>query len=115
MAAKTIIAATMAAISISAHADGIGDLAGADKAKHLAVSAAISSAARVSGMSEWGAVGAAMVPGLAKELYDSRRGGSGWSNADLLADLVGAYLGSKIAGLIIGPGTVSYSVSLNLL
>ena len=32
----------------------------------------------------------AMIPGIAKEAYDSRSGGSGWDNEDLLADFVGA-------------------------
>lgn len=36
----------------------------------------------------------AMVPGLAKELYDgTRKGRSGFDAKDLLADLVGAYVG----------------------
>ena len=32
----------------------------------------------------------AMIPGIVKEAYDSRAGGSGWDNEDLLADFVGA-------------------------
>lgn len=35
----------------------------------------------------------AMVPGLAKEVFDSRKGGSGFSRADLAADALGAAAG----------------------
>lgn len=37
-----------------------------------------------------------MVPGVGKEVIDSRKGGSGWSWPDLLADLIGTALGAAI-------------------
>ena len=39
------------------------------------------------------AFGAAMVPGIAKELLDARKGGSGFDTKDLMADAIGAALG----------------------
>jgi uncharacterized protein YfiM (DUF2279 family) len=45
----------------------------------------------------------ALVPGLAKEVFDTRAGGSGWSNGDLVADALGAaagvYLVLQVAAL----------------
>ena len=39
------------------------------------------------------AFGAAMVPGIAKELLDAQKGGSGFDTKDLMADAIGAALG----------------------
>lgn len=74
-----------------------------DKAKHVAVSAAIGAAVKVAnpGMSDLEATGWALLPGLAKEAYDARRGGSGFSFEDLAADAVGAYLGVRGAGWVL--------------
>jgi uncharacterized protein YfiM (DUF2279 family) len=47
--------------------------------------------------------GIAIAAGLAKEAYDSRSGGTGWSWSDLGADAVGAAAGAGVTGLVIGP------------
>lgn len=43
----------------------------------------------------------AMLPGIAKELYDTRSGGSGWSYKDLVADAVGAAAGVAFTMVIL--------------
>ena len=66
-----------------------------DKVQHFVTSAAFG-ALTVAARPDWSAstpVAVAMLPGLAKELYDSRRGGGGFSAADLVADGLGAYAG----------------------
>ena len=42
------------------------------------------------------ATGLAIIPGVAKELYDSRPQGTGFSYKDLTADLVGSLVGVSI-------------------
>lgn len=92
---RTIILA-LAAASISCHAD---EWTGQDKAKHFAVSAAIGAAIKAStDLSDNQALALAMVPGLLKEANDSRQGGSGWSNKDIVWNLAGAYVGIKATG-----------------
>lgn len=91
---------------------------GKDKPDHLVGSAALglASAALVTDarssatLREWGCGtdcqrwALALVPGVAKEAWDSRRGGPGnWSWKDMLANGVGAYLGVKLGGWIFTP------------
>lgn len=79
-------------VSFNARAD---EWFGQDKAKHAAVSFALGVGAQTILPEDkpLAAFGLAMMPGIAKELSDSRAGGSGWSNKDLVADAVGAALG----------------------
>ena len=86
---------------------------GADKPKHFAVSAV--SAATVEGLfanslSPLQRFGLAMAPGVAKELADMRRGGSGFSGKDLVADAIGAASGMALHGLIIRPGFIGFQL-----
>jgi putative lipoprotein len=83
-----------------------------DKPKHLAVSAAMAGAFVAAGMSERQAFAASLAVGLAKELHDSRRGGSGFSGKDLAADALGAYMGAKLGGVIIRRNFVGYTWKL---
>lgn len=88
---RTIAVALMLTCS-AAHAD---EWLGRDKAKHAAVSFALGAGAQMI-LPEDKPVAAfalALMPGIAKELSDSRKGGSGWSNKDLVADAVGAAMG----------------------
>lgn len=94
-----------------AHADSFGT---PDKVKHFAVSAALGAAATVATKSDSKAIALALAPGLAKELYDARKGGSGFSWRDLVADAAGAYLGVKLGGLIIRPRFVGFSKDISL-
>lgn len=89
---KKLLIATAILIANTAHAD---EWLGQDKAKHAAVSFALGAGAQMI-LPEDKPVAAfalAMMPGIAKELSDSRKGGSGWSNKDLVADAVGAAMG----------------------
>lgn len=89
---KKILIAAALMFSTAAHAD---EWLGRDKAKHAAVSFALGAGAQMI-LPEDKPVAAfalAMMPGIAKELSDSRKGGSGWSNKDIVADAVGAAMG----------------------
>ena len=86
------IAFALMTLCTTAHAD---DWTGPDKVKHFGVSFALGAGAQMI-LPEDKPVAAfamAMMPGLAKELSDSRKGGSGFSVKDLAADAAGAALG----------------------
>lgn len=85
---------------------------GPDKQKHFAVSAAMASAAVAAGFTERQAFAASLAVGLAKELHDSRPGGTGFSGKDLAWDAAGAYLGAKLPGVIVRRGFIGYRWSL---
>lgn len=70
-----------------------------DKIAHASVSATLGSTARILVDDPWKAWAIAMAPGLVKELYDSRKGGTGFGVGDLIADGIGAAVGVKVAGL----------------
>lgn len=81
---------------------------GPDKAKHFAVSAGLGLAAAelarrdaLPCKGELCAVAAATVPGLLKELSDSRSGGSGFSYKDMAFNIAGAYVGVKLHGVFV--------------
>jgi len=82
-----------------------------DTAKHLGVSFALGIAgeqiaARIAPEMNSVALGTgmAMVPGLLKEIYDENRKSAkrpgGFSGKDLAADLVGAFSGAMLSGLV---------------
>lgn len=79
-----------------------------DKVVHATVSASLGSMARLVEPDPVKAWGLAMAPGLAKELYDARRGGTGFSVPDLIADAIGAYVGVRVAGLAISRNRITY-------
>lgn len=85
---------------------------GPDKPKHFAASAVMAAAVAAAGYSEREAFAASLAVGLAKELHDSRRGGTGFSGKDMAWNAAGAYLGAKLPGLIVGPGFVGWRWSL---
>lgn len=90
---KILFAVAILAVT-NAHAD---DWTGRDKAKHAAVSFALGAGAgAIMPDNKTEAFALAMLPGIAKELSDSRKGGSGWSNKDLIADALGAYVGVQL-------------------
>ncbi len=72
---------------------------GADKVLHFSASGAISMLATCLADREQAVIvgaGAGFGAGLAKEVYDARPGGSGFSGEDLLADGLGAGVGTAI-------------------
>lgn len=97
--AVTSWAAVVSNHSIGVQADGFG---GQDKLAHFALSAAAGATARAylgEDSSDTKAVAVAMIPGAVKELADAtRKGGTGWSNRDMVANLLGAVVGVKLTG-----------------
>lgn len=76
-----------------------------DKFYHFGVSAALGMGAKMLVEEDglpWKSFGLAVLPGLAKEIYDDKhKNGSGFSKSDLLADALGAALGVSIGNTII--------------
>ena len=101
--------ALLAATAFFAQTAGAGTIA-PDKWMHIGGTATVASATSYIFKNEpnrfWLGVGAGMAVGLAKELSDSRAGGSGFSNTDLAADLVGSVLGAYFVDSLLKP-TVS--------
>ncbi|MDN3921502.1 hypothetical protein [Roseateles violae] len=84
---------------------------GRDKYMHAGVSVALGAAARSQISDPLKAWAWAMAPGLAKEVYDARRGGTGFSVADLVADGIGAYVGVQLGGLLFSRHSITYTRS----
>lgn len=83
-----------------------------DKVKHAVVSAALGAAAAEAIGAGAGpdvcrecpkscAFGAALVPGLLKEISDSRPGGTGFDSKDMLANAAGALVGVHLHGFAV--------------
>lgn len=83
---------------------------GRDKELHFAGGAAVSSAVTAATGNEGAGFLAGLSMGVAKELADaaSRRGTPSWKDAIVTA--VGAYVGTKTTGLLIGPRHVSFRI-----
>ena len=64
-----------------------------DKGEHIAVSAGIGTVSGLVIKDKWTAFGLAMVPGIAKEIWDSQHPNHTASFKDLAADAVGAAVG----------------------
>lgn len=89
---KHLLLTLLLAVSLSATA---GDSwTGPDKKLHFGFSFVLGFAAG----NQWPdnkplAIGVAMIPGVVKEASDAQKGGSGWSNKDLVWDAIGAMSG----------------------
>lgn len=103
--ARQALAAALAVVCISAQA------VEQDKVKHAAVSAVFGAIAGASMDSKAAAFGIAMVPGLLKEIHDSRKDGSGFSGRDLAADAIGAALGVYVGNCVIRGRSLTCSFS----
>lgn len=97
---KKITIAFSLLLSLPAYADSWST---PDKPKHFAASALWGAGARIicQGCNDWQATALGTIPGLVKEIQDSRPGGSGFSTKDLIADIAGAYVGQKLTGVVI--------------
>ena len=102
------IAAGCAAVLLQAPA-GEAQPIGRDKYQHAAGSALLGAVARSQEPDPLKAWALAMVPGVIKELSDSRPGGTGFSVKDMAANAVGAYIGVKVGGLIFTRNRVTYT------
>ena len=112
MKAINLIAAC-ALLALTSAASAQDRWTGDDKPKHIAVSAfsaVVVESVFADSLTPLQRVGLAMVPGVAKELLDMRRGGSGFSGKDIAADFVGVLSGVAYHGLIIRPGYVGINV-----
>ena len=110
-ALKTLAACALLAWAAAASAQD--RWAGADKPKHVAVSAfsaVVVESLFAQTLHPVERFGLAMLPGVAKELADMRRGGSGFSSKDLVADAIGVASGMAFHGLVIRPGYVGINV-----
>jgi VanZ family protein len=94
------IAAACFAVLLTAPA-GQAQPIGRDKWLHAGGSAGLGVVAATLTEDRKRAWALAMAPGVAKELYDARPGGTGFSVPDLIADGVGAYLGVRLGGRLI--------------
>lgn len=84
------------ALLFSGHAAAQDSWTGHDKQLHFLVSAGFGVASGAYFESKWTAFGVAMLPGLAKEIIDSRSEGNKFSGKDIVANAVGAGLGVQL-------------------
>lgn len=94
---------TLASLAGMTHAQAADDWNDADKVKHFTVSAVLGTAAAMHFENKWTAFGVAMIPGVLKELADSR-----FSGKDLAADALGAALGVQLGHWIVTRNGVGY-------
>jgi hypothetical protein len=59
----------------------------------------------------WTAFGLALVPGVAKELYDATRDCNRFSWKDMAWNAAGAYVGVRTGNWLLGPSGVSYRMA----
>ena len=112
MKAIKLIAAC-ALLSLTGAASAQDRWNGPDKPKHIAVSAfsaVVVESVFADSLTPLQRVGLAMVPGVAKELFDMRKGGSGFSGKDLVADALGVGFGMAGYHVIVRPGYVGINV-----
>lgn len=99
MAAVSVTAVAVIVATEPAHA---GDKwTGADKAQHVAGSALLGTVAGVAIKDKWTAFALAMVPGVAKEIWDSKQPNHTASFKDLAADALGAAVGVYVGNCVI--------------
>lgn len=108
------LAIIFAILSTTSQAD---EWTGQDKAKHFAIHVATGAATRAMfpALTDTQAVALATLPGLAKELHDARKGGSGFSAKDMTWNIAGAFVGVRLTGWALTKSrdtvSVSYSTS----
>ena len=97
---RRIAIALIVCLALPAYADSWGT---PDKPKHFAASALWGAGARIicQGCNDWQATALGSMPGLVKEIQDSRPGGTGFSYKDMVANIAGAYVGQKLMGVVI--------------
>ena len=102
--------ALLACLAMPAHACGPyhDSWSGSDKAAHFGVSAALGVGASRLTDDTATAVGLALIPGLAKELYDAGQDCNRFSWKDMGWNAMGAYVGVRTGNWLLGPTGVSY-------
>lgn len=112
MKATKLIAAC-ALIAMTGAASAQDRWTGDDKPKHIAfsaVSAVVVESMFAQTLHPVERFGLAMLPGFAKEFADMRRGGTGFSGKDLVADALGVGLGMAGYHVVIKPGYVGINI-----
>ena len=84
------------------------DWSGTDKAAHFGVSFALGVAGSRLSDDTWTAFGLALLPGLAKEVYDAQQDCNRFSWKDMGWNAAGAYVGVRTGNWVLGPTRVSY-------
>lgn len=107
---RTLVAAALACIAFSAHAD---EWTGRDKNLHFAGGAAIATAVTAATGNEWHGFLAGTAAGLAKEVHDATGRGQ-VSGKDFAVTALGAFAGAKITGLALGKNRVTYTINMNI-
>ena len=102
----TIIAATIAVACFPALAD---EWTGRDKSLHFAGGAAVAAAVTLATRDRDAGFWAGAASGLLKEVYDSTGRGH-VSGKDFIVTALGAYVGSRAAGWVITPRSVTYTM-----
>ena len=105
----TLLAGTAGATSACER--GRDDWLGRDKAAHFGASFAFGVAGSRLTTSPWEAVGLALIPGVAKELYDAGQDCNRFSWKDMAWNAAGAYVGVRTGNWLLGPSGVSYRVA----
>lgn len=94
MLIKHLAVAALAALALTAATAAHADRwIGPDKADHMAISAMIGVTTSMLIDDKTTAFAVAIVPGLLKEVYDSRQSNNYFSSKDLFADIIGAAIG----------------------
>jgi uncharacterized protein YfiM (DUF2279 family) len=107
---KLFCLALLAGATVSAQACGPyrDSWGGSDKAAHFGVSAALGVGASRLSDDTATAVGLALIPGLAKELYDAGQDCNRFSWRDMAWNAAGAYVGVRTGNWLLGPTGVRY-------
>lgn len=84
------------------------DWSGSDKAAHFGVSFALGVGASRLSDDTATAFGLALLPGLAKELYDATQDCNRFSWKDMGWNAAGAFIGVRTGNWLLGPTSVSY-------
>ncbi|WP_374260479.1 hypothetical protein [Zoogloea sp.] len=107
-----ILASFLLIACVAGNANACGryhdDWAGSDKAAHFGVSFALGVGASRLSDDTTTAFGLALLPGLAKELYDAGQDCNRFSWKDMSWNAAGAYLGVRTGNWVLGPTGVSY-------
>lgn len=107
---KRLIILTLLATAGPTHAcsPGRDDWMGRDKAAHFGASFALGVAGSRLTREPWEAVGLALIPGVAKELYDAGQDCNRFSWRDMGWNVAGAVLGVGGGYWMFGPSGVSW-------
>jgi len=109
---KKLVLITCLAVSLPVSAQCTDCWNGADKKMHFGVSFVLG----VATASQWPenkplAIGAAMIPGVLKEVADAQKGGSGFSGKDIVFDFLGAVSGVYTTSWLISRSAGTMKVS----